>query len=119
MSTGEFSSNDRQQLEFNLRKVWGFGARIIVGWRFLPFGIQVAYLSSYKLLKLAKEHPNLLLLDRRVNSDKDFDALIKSGCKEQTIDFSSGTKASMGMTGAINDIIRNFSVTYFPVAPSA
>jgi hypothetical protein len=114
MSESEFSSNDRQQLEFSLRKVWGFGANVVVGWRFLAYGIQVAYLSSYRLPKLAKEHPELLLLDRRVNSDEDFNALIKSGCKEQSIDFPSRTKASVGMTDAVNDIIRGFSVTYFP-----
>ena len=61
-------------------QVWALGANVIVGWRPVPFGLQVLYLPSVVLKKAAKTYPQLLDPARYIDNDRKLARLTKVGC---------------------------------------
>ena len=61
-------------------QVWALGANVIVGWRPVPFGLQVLYLPSVVLKKAAKTYPQLLDPVRYIDNDRKLARLTKVGC---------------------------------------
>lgn len=113
--TSGISAANRRELEASLRKVWRLGANVILGWRALAHGIDVLYAASYDLPKIAKARPALMLPDRRITRDAEFDACVKAGCKKESIRLLFEIDRQSDTTSAIDEIIRSYSVTQSPV----
>ena len=105
------SNWDSRTLDASLRRISSLGANVIVGWRFLPAGIKVAYIPSYDLPSMAKAFPNLLRFSRKVETDTDFGAMVTRGCGEEIITILGAFDHGSETERMINDAIRHFSVT--------
>lgn len=105
---------NRRELDEHLRKAWGLGANVIVGWRILPFGIQALTISSYELPNLGDEAARLLGDDRHIGSDAEAERLLKLGCKEHRLDLSFGVTEDAHMIALVNGLVQNFTVAYAP-----
>ena len=102
---------NRRELDVNLRKVWDLGANVIIGWRLLPYGMKILYVTSYDLPKAAKNHPNLLRFDRFIDDEAEFERFLDLGCKASPLNLSfSVTKDCQDI---VNEIIRRYTVTHF------
>ena len=105
------SNWDSRKLDVSLRRISSLGANVIVGWRFLPAGIKVAYIPSYDLPSMAKAFPNLLRFRRKVETDTEFAAMTARGCDEEIITILGAFDHGRETERMINDAIRHFSVT--------
>jgi len=87
-------------------QVWALGANVIVGWRPVPFGLQILYLPSVVLKKAAKTYPQLLDPARHIDNERKLARLTKVGCTVTEIslhfDFPDGAE----VIRQINDITR-------------
>ena len=90
------------------------GANIVIGWRAQPFGLEIYYLPSFDLPKVAGIEAEIHQSDRQVNSDNEVAALMKSGCKIFKINLSYQLGREQDTLGYINNLIRRISVTYYP-----
>lgn len=113
VTDSELSPENRRELDIALRKVWRLGANVIVGWRALPFGIEVLHITSYDLPKIAKQHADLLNFDRYIGSEEAFNKLVSAGCETETLSLSFSRSTSSDSHFAINDTIRHYTVTHF------
>ena len=111
-SSSELSGNLRTELDVNLRKIWSLGANVIVGWRFLPAGIKVAYLPSYDLPQVAKTHPNLLRYNRYVESEEEFAALADTGCRVKPLAIFNNYGIDKQSISFVNELVQRYSVTH-------
>ena len=102
---------NRRELDVNLRKVWDLGTNVIVGWRSLPYGIKIIFLTSYDLPRVAKNHANLLRLDRFIRDEAEFDRFLKLGCKATPLNLSFSVTEDC--QDSVNDVIRRYTVTHF------
>jgi hypothetical protein len=103
--------DNRRELESRFKRVCHLGANVIVGWRSLPRKIQVFHVPSLSLPLLAKSRRDLLQLDRYVDSQKEADALIASGCSETTFDLKFAIGKNPAHIEEVNDILHYYSVT--------
>ena len=102
----------RDELDSGLRKIWSLGANVIVGWRFLPSGIKVAYLPSYDLPWVAKKHPTLLRPDRYFETEAEFGSMSEAGCRVSVLTLFNKYNVDKQSIAGINDLIRHYSVTH-------
>ncbi len=109
----ELSSANRKALHASLRQIWQMGANVIVGWRMTRHGIEVLYLSSYGLPNAAKRRPNLLRLDRHIETEEEFEIFRRLGCKVAPINLLVELHERRALLHEINEIVRNYSVTHF------
>ena len=111
VQVGSSSNWDSRKLDASLGRISSLGANVIVGWRFLPAGIKVAYIPSYDLPPMAKAFPNLLRFRRKVETDTEFAAMTARGRDEEIITILGAFDHGRETERMINDAIRHFSVT--------
>jgi len=104
----------RSDLDKAFRRVWGLGANLIIGWRLLPHSLEIVYLSSFDLPKVAKLQSELLKPNRQITSEKEYHALVKAGCKLTKVSLTSDIGREENTVNYINNSIRNFTVTHYP-----
>jgi hypothetical protein len=113
MRTVEGSASEfRRNLSVNLRRISALGANVIVGWRYLPAGIEVAHIPSYDLPLFARKFPNLLRRNRQLSMGERFEAMLSAGCRPETISMVQNISQGLQTTEMINETIRRYSVTH-------
>ncbi len=110
-TASSLSSKNLRELDFALRKIWSYGANVIVGWRALPLGIQLIHLHSYALPAAAKRHPDLLDPQRCVTSKDRYESLLAAGCKVSDTALSFALPDSGPAAEHIDDLLRYYTVT--------
>ncbi len=101
------SPEDLQEVYHGFKhQVWALGANVIVGWRPVPFGLQVLYLPSVVLKKAAKTYPQLLDPARHIDSDRKLARLTKVGCAVTEISLHFDLPDGPEAVRQINDITR-------------
>ncbi|MEQ8193153.1 MAG: hypothetical protein RIB59_01560 [Rhodospirillales bacterium] len=110
----QLPSHQQHDLDANLRRVWGLGANLIVGWRFQSNGIDVLYLPSYDLPKVSGIEAELLQFDREIRAQGQLETLKKSGCKLSRIALAYQLNREQSVLDFINHLVRKYSVTYHP-----
>ncbi len=108
----DFSSANISELERHLRKIWAFGANVIVGWRIGALGLKILYLPSYALAKAAQAYPDLLSGDRNLKSDAEAHRLAKIGARTASVSLSFNVPRDEKVIFHINRFIRKFSITH-------
>ncbi len=111
-TSAELAPANLRELDTGLRKLWQFGANVIVGWRRTQYGLQVLYVPTYSLPQLARKHPRVVQLDREIIKEQDAAVLVQAGAKEASVRLLSAIDASH--SPAVNNAVRVYSVTGFP-----
>jgi hypothetical protein len=79
-----------------------------------PFGLEIFYLPSFDLPKVAGIEAELLQPDRQINSDKKAEALMRAGCKVSKLSLSYQLGREQNTLSYINSLVRKITVTYYP-----
>lgn len=111
-STAELAPANQRELDVGLRKIWQLGSNVIVGWRRSQYGLQVFFVPTYTLPRVAAKFPRVMQLDRELERDSDVQLLMAAGAKEAPIRLLQAIDTSH--SAAINNAIRVYSVTHFP-----
>ena len=101
-------------VDSELRKIWGLGSNVIIGWRALPFGLDVLYLPSYELPRVAKLYDDILRANRHIESPERFQALVTAGCRAKEIKIDARLGRDDNSVDAINKLIRAYTVSHIP-----
>lgn len=102
-------------VDLELRKTWSLGSNVIVGWRPLPYGLDVLYLPSYDLPRVAKLFDDVLRANRHVDSPERWQALVNAGCIAKDIKVTARIGRDDNSVAAINKLIRAYTVSDIPV----
>src|SRR5690348_17022344 len=111
-STAELAPANQRELDVGLRKIWQFGSNVIVGWRRTQYGLQVLFVPTYTLPRVAAKVPRVMQLNRELERDQDVQQLLAAGAKEAPIRLLQAVDSSSAP--AINNAVRVYSVTHFP-----
>jgi hypothetical protein len=111
-STAELAPANLRELDGGLRKVWQFGSNVIVGWRRTQYGLQVLYVPTYSLPRVAAKVPRVMQLGRELERESDVAQLLAAGAKEAPVRLLSAIDSSHA--NAVNNAVRVYSVTHFP-----
>jgi len=99
-------------------QIWALGANVIVGWRPVPFALQVLYLPSVILKKAAKTYPQLLDPARFIDSDRMLARLTKVGCTVVEVPLHFDLPDGPDVIRQINDITRRGALDPKPSLPA-
>ena len=99
-------------------QIWALGANVIIGWRPVPFALQVLYLPSIVLKKAAKTYPQLLDPARFIDSDRMLARLTKVGCTVVEIPLHVDLPDGPEVIRQINDITRRGALDPKPSTPA-
>lgn len=105
------SKANRTELENGLKRISGFGSTVIVGWRYVPDGLEFLHVSSYDLPRVAKRFENLLHPARFLPDQGDWQLALKMGCRATPLKLSFGINESAEIQQFVNDLLGKFSVT--------
>ena len=110
-STSELAPTNLRELDNGLRKIWQFGANVIVGWRRTQHGLHVLYVPTYSLPRLAAKFPRVVQLDREIIKESEIAPLVQAGAREAPLRLLQAVDSSH--SPAINNAVRVYSVTHF------
>jgi class 3 adenylate cyclase len=105
------SKANRTELESGLNRISGLGTTMLVGWRYVPDGIELLHLSTYELPTIAKRFKTLLQPARFLPDQADWKSAFASGCRSTVLKLSFGLNESTEIKHFINDLLGQYSVT--------
>ena len=84
---------------------------MLVGWRYIPAGIELLHVSTFELPTIAKRFENLLQPARYLPDPSDWKQALASGCRATPIKLSFGLSESPEIQRFVNDLLGQYSVT--------
>jgi class 3 adenylate cyclase len=105
------STANRKELETGLKRISGLGTTVLVGWRYVPEGLELLHVSTYELPTIAKRFDALLQPARFLPDRDDWKNALSSGCRATVLKLSFGLSESAEIKRFVNDLLGEYSVT--------
>jgi len=105
------SKANRTELEGGLKRISGSGTTVLVGWRYVPDGLEFLHVSTYELPTIAKRFPTLLHPARFLPDQGDWQTALDAGCRATLLKLSFGLSENPEIQQFVNDLLGQYSVT--------
>jgi hypothetical protein len=114
-ATAHLTAANTEELARSLRKIHTHGANVVIGWYLAANGIKVLHLPSYSLSMTPGFSAHTLTREKFVKKESDFHRLSKMGAKVTNVPLSFDISNDTSTISAIDRLMRQFSITYYPL----